>query len=1418
LVAVRGSRMAANYKLPPKFDEKNSYECWKNEMAMWLLVTDLEKPKQALAVALSLTGKARETALEVPAADLNKDTGMASLLTALDAVFMKEAKDSAYEAYSNFDSFRRSGISISDYVFEFEHRYNKCRKHNMTLPDAVLAFKLLDNAGLNVKERQLALTATSDLTFASMKGSLRRIFGEGTGQNAGSESIQVKQESAYYTQSRRSTNEKYNSKSQSSSTPVRGTNPLNKYGKRTKCAICQSVFHWVKDCPEKTEGAKMAEHVTEPEDVCNVTLLTKEVPSDFEIFMTESMGSAVLDTACTKTVCGERWLSQYVGSLNEENKKAVESLKSSRRFKFGDGNIVHSFETVTIPATIGRTACKIETEVVKVDIPLLLSKDSLKRAGTVLDLQNDKAVMFNEPVTLEFTSSGHYCVNILDKENKSEERSAEEEILVVTEDMNVDEQRKMLLKLHRQFGHASSERIKKLLKSAGTDNSETFDLLQEIVDSCDTCRKFKRPSPKPAVGFPLATRYNETVAVDLHELDRNVWYLHIIDEFTRFSAGCIMRTKQSSEFVQKFIQIWISVHGAPQKLYSDNGGEFCNAEVRDMAENFNIEVKTTPAYSPWSNGLLERHNQTLTEILLKVKDENKIDWETALNWALMAKNALHSVHGYSPYQLVFGQNPNLPGVLTDQPPALEGTTMSDVVGKHIAVLHSTRKAFMESESSERIRRALRKQVRPAGDRYVMGEKVYYKRPDGQEWKGPGTVIGQDGVVVFVRHGGSYVRVHQCRLQSLKNVEFECDQRSRKNKLVEKEQVIQQCSTSSSDAVLAEEQWFGFEDDFETTDRLKNTETKIKPGEVLQFRDLASGNLYVAKVLSRAGKVSGKYKNWYNLEYREPDEMIGTTASVDLNSVEILGRVNEAEAGVQQDDHVSETESSINEGEEENIMVCEDASFQTAKCDELDSWKRNEVYEEMHDSGQKCISTRWICTYKETPNGVIPKARLVARGFEEMDNRDIPKDSPTCSTESLRMILALFAQNKWKAHSMDIKTAFLQGSKLSRDIYLRPPKEVGKKGVVWHLKKCVYGLTDASLYWYKKVCDVLKSCGARISSVDPAVFFWCNEKSECEGVLASHVDDFIWSGSVEFEQSVIPHIRSAFNVGREEKDAFSYVGIELTSVDGIISLQQQDYVDNLKPITVDRERRNQRDSLLLEQEFDLFRSKVGQILWVARQSRPDVMFDACNLASSIKKATVQSLIDTNKVVRKLKAEKLRLQFQYLGEKDLEIVVFSDSSLGNLPDGGTQGGHLILLVGENGRFSPISWHSKRVRRVVRSTLAGETLAMADGIDTAIFLATLYAELTTGCPQPTVLPIVCVTDCHSLFDAVKSTKFVTDKRLRLEISSIKELIQCKQVGQILWSRTKEQLADCLTKKGASAFLLLKTLSDGVWQLNGQ
>jgi hypothetical protein len=314
--------------------------------------------------------------------------------------------------------------------------------------------------------------------------------------------------------------------------------------------------------------------------------------------------------------------------------------------------------------------------VVPTELPLLLSKESLKRAGAELDLPNDEAILFGEKLKLELTSSGHYCVSIMGNQNKDEV----EDVLyskTTFQGMNDAEKRKKLLKLHDQFGHASAMKLIQLLKSADIKDERLFINLQEVVDGCDTCQMFKKSPARPVVGLPRASDFNETVAVDLHQLGSNIWFLHIIDEFSRLSNACIVYNKEPETFIEMFIKHWVSVYGAPKRLVSDNGGEFNNQLVRDMCENFGIEVITTPTYSPWSNGTCERHNLILTEILVKLRESHAYDWEISLCWAVAAKNTLNNVNGFSPYQIVFGRNPNLPNsAFSDKLPALGGQTTS----------------------------------------------------------------------------------------------------------------------------------------------------------------------------------------------------------------------------------------------------------------------------------------------------------------------------------------------------------------------------------------------------------------------------------------------------------------------------------------------------------------------------------------------------------------------------------------------------------------------------------------------------------------------------------------------------------------------------------------------------------------------
>ena len=89
----------------------------------------------------------------------------------------------------------------------------------------------------------------------------------------------------------------------------------------------------------------------------------------------------------------------------------------------------------------------------------------------------------------------------------------------------------------------------------------------------------------------------------------------------------------------------------------------------------------------------------------------------------------------------------------------------------------------------------------------------------------------------------------------------------------------------------------------------------------------------------------------------------------------------------------------------------------------------------------------------------------------------------------------------------------------------------------------------------------------------------------------------------------------------------------------------------------------------------------------------MVFDACQHASKIKYGKVEHLMEANKVIRRIKSEQVDLKFHNLESGQLSLLVYTNVSLGNLPDGGTQGGYIIYLPNEKGKAIPICWNSRR-----------------------------------------------------------------------------------------------------------------------------
>ena len=69
-------------------------------------------------------------------------------------------------------------------------------------------------------------------------------------------------------------------------------------------------------------------------------LIGEDPNEELNKLLAQSIGMAILDSGCTKTVCGEAWLELYIDTLHYNEKQSIVITKSSTAFKFGDGKLV----------------------------------------------------------------------------------------------------------------------------------------------------------------------------------------------------------------------------------------------------------------------------------------------------------------------------------------------------------------------------------------------------------------------------------------------------------------------------------------------------------------------------------------------------------------------------------------------------------------------------------------------------------------------------------------------------------------------------------------------------------------------------------------------------------------------------------------------------------------------------------------------------------------------------------------------------------------------------------------------------------------------------------------------------------------------------------------------------------------------
>lgn len=536
----------------------------------------------------------------------------------------------------------------------------------------------------------------------------------------------------------------------------------------------------------------------------------------------------------------------------------------------------------------------------------------------------------------------------------------------------------------------------------------------------------------------------------------------------------------------------------------------------------------------------------------------------------------------------------------------------------------------------------------------------------------------------------------------------------------------------------------------------------------------------------------------------------------------------------------------------NLSLEERILFEKAKDAELNCWIQTNALRPVLRrtlNPEQILKSRWVLTWKNLEDSSAQpnhssqhsrkaKARLVVLGFQDPKLTEVARDAPTLTREGRNTILQTIASMKWRLSSFDIKTAFLRGkADDSNPLAMEPPIELRKKLGLTDQQVCslignAYGRVDAPLLFYKELVGQLKKLNFQVHPLEPCIFILESQGPQgriLHGVLGTHVDDGICGGDQYFHDQ-ISKLKEVLPFGAFKQQRFVFTGIALEQLpDFSISANQEDYVHAIPAIDIGRLRRQRPDDPIQEGELTKLRGLVGSLQNAVTHTRPDIAAKLGEIQSQMSRGTVATLIAANKVLREAQEfAHVKICFRHIPVSEVSHVSFGDASFASPKQLSSHQGTIIcatnqkLNSNEQAPISPLIWTSKKISRVVRSTLSAEAFSMSRSVDQLGWMRLLWGVLVIpnfDWRNPAVglkqLPVsIIVTDCKSLYDLVTRLAMPSceEYRTTLEVLLIRE--RCSEHSVFRWIPTSLQLADPLTK-AMDAALLRTVLASGEFQL---
>ena len=141
----------------------------------------------------------------------------------------------------------------------------------------------------------------------------------------------------------------------------------------------------------------------------------------------------------------------------------------------------------------------------------------------------------------------------------------------------------------------------------------------------------------------------------------NSYVLSVGDYFTRWMEAYPIRNREAMTVAQKLVDEFFCRFLTPEQLHSNQGSQFESRLISEICKLLNIHKCHTTPYHPQGDGLVERFNRTLLDMLATTVQSHPLKWEGHIRKVCMAYNtSIQATTGYSPFYLMFGRNARLP--------------------------------------------------------------------------------------------------------------------------------------------------------------------------------------------------------------------------------------------------------------------------------------------------------------------------------------------------------------------------------------------------------------------------------------------------------------------------------------------------------------------------------------------------------------------------------------------------------------------------------------------------------------------------------------------------------------------------------------------------------------------------------------